>query len=240
MSPFYDDRPWQRAHGLVPAPWVESAEADGCQCCSLEDLASYLRALWGGGELLSPSSLVTMKTAQPPREEWPYGYGLEIQPEGFGHGGDMLGYVSHMWVDTAAELGVVAFANGFRGAWWLGEAALAIATDQGPPVPEHESSQALADDGTCPTEWTSYLGRYRSHNPWLPTFLIAAAESALVMGTDWLDGSQRFPLTAVADGTFRIGEPDWSPERLHFDTVLDGRAQRARYNRTPYYRAFTA
>jgi CubicO group peptidase (beta-lactamase class C family) len=237
--PFYDDRPWQRAHGVVPAPWVQSAEADGCQCCSLEDLASYLRALWDGADLLSPSSLIAMKTAQAPREEWPYGYGLEIHPDGFGHGGDMLGYVSHMWVDTGAGLGVVAFANGFRGARSLGEGALAIATDRYPPDPEREPAQPLDDDATCPTEWRPYLGRYRSHNPWLPTFLIAASSSALVMGTDWLDGSQRFPLTAVADGTFRIGAPDWSPERLHFDTVLDGRAQRAFYNRTPYYRAFT-
>jgi D-alanyl-D-alanine carboxypeptidase len=31
-APFYDDRPWRREHGLTPAPWVESSEADGCLC----------------------------------------------------------------------------------------------------------------------------------------------------------------------------------------------------------------
>jgi CubicO group peptidase (beta-lactamase class C family) len=239
-APFYDDRPWQREHGLVAAPWVESAEADGCLCCSAEDLAAYLRSIWtGGADLVSPASLATMKTALPPREEYPYGYGLMIGPGGFGHTGDMLGYVAYMWVDTEAEVGVVAFANGFRGARWLGEGALAIATGREPGDPALDAAETLADDGTCPAPYTPYLGRYRAHNPWLPTFLVAGADGRLVMGTDWLDGSQRFPLEPIDAGSFRVGDTDWSPERLRFDTVIDGRAQRATYSGTPYYRAFT-
>jgi len=31
-------------------------------------------------------------------------------------------------------------------------------------------------------------GEPYAHNPWLPTFLVAAQEGALAMGTDWLDG----------------------------------------------------
>ena len=54
----------------------------------------------------------------------------------------MLGYVAHMWVDTASGVGVVAFANGFRGAWWLGEGALAIATGRRPPEPEPPTAEA--------------------------------------------------------------------------------------------------
>ena len=83
---YYDDRPWQRAHGLAPGPWVESAEADGCLCCSAEDLAGYLRALWSGDELLSAPSLAAMKTAFAPHEGEAYGYGLEIDRDGFGTG----------------------------------------------------------------------------------------------------------------------------------------------------------
>jgi CubicO group peptidase (beta-lactamase class C family) len=238
-APFYDDRPWRREDGLVPAPWVESAEADGCLCCSAADLAAYLRSIWTGGELLSATSLAAMKTAFPPNEEEPYGYGLEIGPGGFGHTGDMLGYVAYMWVDTAAQVGAVAFANGLRGAWWLGEGALAIAAGREPPAPVLPVAEALADDATCPTPHVPYLGRYRSHNPWLPTFQIAAADGSLVMGTDWLDGSRRSPLAPMDAETFRVGEVEWSPERLRFDTVIDGRAQRAIYSGTPYYRAFT-
>jgi hypothetical protein len=60
------------------------------------------------------------------------------------------------------------------------------------------------------------------------------------MGSDWMDGSPQRPLAPLGDGLFRVDEETWSPERLRFDTVLDGRAQRAWLNATPYYRAFTS
>jgi CubicO group peptidase (beta-lactamase class C family) len=215
--PFYDDRPWQREHGLAPAPWVESQEADGCLCCTPEDLAIYLRALWAG----------TATT---------HGYGLDAEDDGFGHDGDMLGYVSYMWADTKAGLGAVAFANGFRGARALGEGALAIAKGDEPPDPEPAPAPPpLVDDGSCPPGWAAYPGRYRAHNPWLPTFLVAAREGDLVLGTDWLDGSDRAPMTPIEPNEFRVGEREWSPERLRFDTIIDGRAQRAVLSGTPYY-----
>ena len=240
--PFYDDRPWERAHGLVPGPWVESAEADGCLCCSPEDLARYLRALWAGGELLSDSSRAQMRTvhAQTPGGEEQYGYGVELDRGGFGHGGDMLGYVAHMWADKEAGLGVVAFANGIGGARALGEAALEIAQGRTPPRPDFPPDPELRDDGSCPPAWMPYAGRYRAHNPWLPTFSIAARAGTLVLGTDWLDGSEQLPLAAIDEHVFRVGGPEWSPERLRFDTIIGERAQRAIYSGTPYYRAFTA
>ena len=154
----------------------------------------------------------------------------------------MLGYVSYMRADTTNGVGVVAFANGFGGAALLGEGALAIATGNEPeafdldPDPE----EPLVDDGTCPPEWAPFLGRFRSHNPWLPTFAIAARDNGLVMGTDWVDGSERFPLTPIGAEGFRVGDQEWSPERMRFDTVMDGLAQRAVYSGTPYYRAFTS
>jgi Beta-lactamase len=46
-----------------------------------------------------------------------YGYGLDIHADGFGHGGDMLGYVARMLVDSEAGIGVVALVNGLGGAW---------------------------------------------------------------------------------------------------------------------------
>jgi CubicO group peptidase (beta-lactamase class C family) len=217
--PFYDDRPWRREHGLAPAPWVESQEADGCLCCTPEDLATYVRALWTGA----------IDTR---------GYGLEVDDDGFGHDGDMLGYVSFMWADTKAGVGAVAFANGFRGARVLGEGALAIARGDVPSDPALAAqAPPLVDDGSCPEHWSAYPGRYRSHNPWLPTFLVAAQSGALVMGTDWVDGSERQPLAPLEPDAFRVGTREWSPERLRFDTVLDGRAQRAVLSGTPYYRA---
>jgi hypothetical protein len=76
--------------------------------------------------------------------------------------------------DTEAGIGVVAFANGFGGAWALGEAVLAIAQGRTPPDPEFPAEPVMRDDGSCPPAWTPYVGRYRAHNAWLPTFAIAA------------------------------------------------------------------
>ena len=82
------------------------------------------------------------------------------------------------------------------------------------------------------------VGRYRAHNPWLPTFAIAAGDGALVLGTDWMNGSYRIALTALDDDLFRVGDEPWTPERLRFDTLIDGAHQRAILSGTPYYRAF--
>lgn len=229
--PFYDDRPWRPEHGLVPATWIESAEADGCQCCTPEDLARFLRALWnaGDGRMRSPR--------EPLGEDHDYGYGLVVEPDGFGHSGDTIGYVAHLWADEASGCGVVAFANGIGGAFELGEAALALARGEEPAAPEPLLAEPLADDGSCPPAWQGHLGRYRSHNPWLPSFLIAARDGGLVLGVDWME-SERHALTPLADGAFRVGEPAWSPERLRFDRPVGGRSQRALLSGMPYYRAF--
>lgn len=196
--PFYDDRPWRPEHGLVPARWIESAEADGCQCCTAEDLARYLRALWNNGEgLLPPATATLMRTALPPHEDddGGYGYGLVVEAHGFGHAGDTIGYVSHMWADDASGYGVVAFANGIHGAFALAEAALAIARggapDLGRSSPNRSSTTVRAQSSGGP-----YLGRYRCHNPWRPSFQIAARAAEMVLGTDWMD-SERLSLTPV-------------------------------------------
>ena len=243
--PFYDDRPWRPEHGLVPAPWIESADADGCLCCTPADLATYLRALWNDsdGRLMSPAMVRLMKSPMPPHGDEDdgdgYGYGLDVNPEGFGHGGDMIGYVSHMWADHDSGVGVVAFATGIYGAWALAEAASAIARGEEPAKPALTLAEPLVDDGSCPPSWQPYLGRYRAHNPWQPTFHIAACAGELILATDWMD-SQRLVLAPLVEATFRVGGPDWSPERLRFDTVIDGRAQRATLSGMPYYRAFTS
>ena len=43
----------------------------------------------------------------------------------------------------------------------------------------------------------------------------------------------------LEDGGFRVGERDWSPERLRFDTIIDGVAQHALLSGAPYTRTFT-
>jgi hypothetical protein len=46
------------------------------------------------------------------------------------------------------------------------------------------------------------------------------------------------PLVPLEDGSFRLGEEPWSPERVRFDTLLEGRYLRAWHGATPFHRPF--
>ena len=54
---------------------------------------------------------------------------------------------------------------------------------------------------------------------------------------DGFDDEQ--PLIALADGSFRVGDDSAGPERLSFDTIVDGSALRAWLSGSPYYRVDT-
>ena len=47
------------------------------------------------------------------------------------------------------------------------------------------------------------------------------------------------PLTEIEPGIFRVGEDERSPERLHFEAIIDGKATQAVFSGTRYYRTFT-
>jgi hypothetical protein len=80
------------------------------------------------------------------------------------------------------------------------------------------------------------VGHYRSHNPWLSNFRVVLRKGALALIRP--TGSEE-PLIPLAGGVFRIGDEERSPDRIRFDTVLDGRALRADLSGCPYYRTFT-
>jgi D-alanyl-D-alanine carboxypeptidase len=87
-----------------------------------------------------------------------------------------------------------------------------------------------------PREWGAYAGHYRSHNPWLTNFRVVLRKGALAL----IEPSGREePLVSLGGGHFRVGEDDRSPERIRFDTILDGRALRASYSCGEYYRTST-
>lgn len=87
-----------------------------------------------------------------------------------------------------------------------------------------------------PREWDAYVGHYRSHNPWLSNFRVVLRKGALALITP--PGGEE-PLVPLGDGLFRVGEEARSPERIQFDTVLDGRALRASLSGCHCYRTFT-
>jgi CubicO group peptidase (beta-lactamase class C family) len=240
--PFYDDRPWRPEHGLVPGTWIDSAEADGCICCSAGDLAIYLRALMTRNpRLLAEDSWSAMFTPHIEDDQegkgGRYGYGIDIRANGFGHGGAMIGTES-MLVAEDDGLGAVAMAAGIVEGDVLTGAALSLARGLPPKPYVPELADPMVDDGSCPDRWQPLLGHYRSHIAWLTNFRVVAHQGGLQWGFDHL-GSTREQLTPRDDGSFRVGK-DWSPERLSFDSVMDGRAQRAWLSGAPYYRAFTA
>ena len=83
-------------------------------------------------------------------------------------------------------------------------------------------------------EYAALYGRYRSYNPWMPGFRVEQRESGLTAQMAWGDDK---PLTPLGEAEFRVGEEEWSPERLRFDAVVDGRALRANLSGENYYRS---
>ena len=239
--PLYDDRPWRPEHGLVPGTWIDSAEADGCICSSAGDLAIYLRALMTrdprllGAEAWSAMFTSHIVDDQEGKGE-SYGYGIDIRANGIGHGGAMIGTES-MLVAEDDGLGAVAMAAGIVEGDVLTGAALSLARGLPPRPYVPDLAEPMVDDGSCPERWRPLLGHYRSHIAWLTNFRVVAHDGQLQWGFDHL-GSTREPVTPLDDGRFRVGK-EWSPERLSFDTVMDGQAQRAWLSGAAYFRTFT-
>ena len=84
-----------------------------------------------------------------------------------------------------------------------------------------------------PQAWEQLTGLYRAYNPWFPAFRVYVRGGALLLSA----GDVEHRMEAVGEGEFRVGEP-WSPDRVSFGTVLDGRAHVATYNAHPFWRSF--
>jgi CubicO group peptidase (beta-lactamase class C family) len=156
-QPEFDDRPRLPAHGLVPAPWLETNTADGCLSASATDLAIYLRMLlnrgaFPGGRLISEESFRLMTTSHIDTADgggYGYGYALAIQVDpatgAFGHGGGMVGYVSSMEGNLDSGLGAVVFTNSMNAtapvALYALKALAAVQSGEEVPLlpePEHQ------------------------------------------------------------------------------------------------------
>ena len=87
-----------------------------------------------------------------------------------------------------------------------------------------------------PREWDAYPGHYRSHNPWLSNFRVVLRKGALAL---IMPSGEEEPLVPLGDGAFRAGEEEQCPERIRFDTILNGQAVHANLSCGDYYRTFT-
>jgi hypothetical protein len=104
------------------------------------------------------------------------------------------------------------------------------------PEPPGDPEPRPPDSPSAPEldEYAALYGRYRSYNPWMPGFRVEQRESGLTAQMAWGDDK---PLDRVGEAEFRVGEEDWSPERLRFDAVVDGQALRANLSGETYYRS---
>jgi CubicO group peptidase (beta-lactamase class C family) len=87
-----------------------------------------------------------------------------------------------------------------------------------------------------PPEWHAYVGHYASYNPWLTNLRVVLRKGALVL--IFPDGNEEL-LTPLGGGAFRVGADERSPERMRFDTIVEGRAVCAYLSGGAYYRTFT-
>jgi hypothetical protein len=104
----------------------------------------------------------------------------------------------------------------------------------------------LAREGRAPhaapapdPSWTRLVGTYRSSDPWIPVLRVICRRGRLLVTAPWLEPVDELDLVPLPDRRFRVGAREWLPDRLAFDTVIDGRATRAVYDGTPFYRTFT-
>jgi CubicO group peptidase (beta-lactamase class C family) len=107
-----------------------------------------------------------------------------------------------------------------------------IAASHGSEAYVREGARRL-DAGGPPPGWSAYPGHYRAYNPWLTNFRIRLRRDRLVFA--YPKGAED-ALTPLEDGLFRVGEDEWSPERLRLDAVVDGHALRANLSGCDYLR----
>jgi CubicO group peptidase (beta-lactamase class C family) len=245
--------------GFVPAPWAPTASGAGATLCTAADLGRFLRALVARDPaLLDPQTHQAMMTpplALPQGEG--YGLGVRIDTEAgyrrIGHSGDAPGFGSQAYCCAETGVGVVALYNGpWRPRWhpastWpivehglalLRAAALGLELPADPPpAPDnhHDHAPAAPTTRQLPDGLAELVGTYAAYNPWVPQMQIRPDTdgAGLVLGWPWGDEE---PLTALAEGGFRLGDDPASPERVHFRAIVEGRPMQALVSGWPFDR----
>ena len=83
-----------------------------------------------------------------------------------------------------------------------------------------------------PEAWSAYPGHYRAYNPWYSNFRIVMRGAELLVIFPW---GMELTLEPLPDGRYRVGD-EWSPERMRFEALVDGRALMVDFSGERYYR----
>jgi CubicO group peptidase (beta-lactamase class C family) len=229
----HDDRTPSPDDPLFPAPWLETGTADGSLASTAGDLAAFGSALLKG-----PARTLTSGLLLGSGDGWSYGYGLERKGELVRHGGSMPGFASTLLGDLESGIAVGALMNGpdeHDVTELVAQFALELHRGANPAPPGDSKPWSPDSPPAEPlAEYSAFYGRYRSYNPWLPGFRVEQRESGLTAQMAWGDDK---PLTRLGEAEFRVGEEEWSPERLRFDAFVDGQALHANLSGERYYRS---
>jgi D-alanyl-D-alanine carboxypeptidase len=218
----YLDRPWQSRHGWSPAPWFDSATADGTICATAEGLTAYARCLLRGGEgVVSPASFERMTrpvARNPSLPEEGFGYGVKwVEEDGqrlLGHGGGMVGFSAYLLVDPEAGMGVTVLMNSAYGdAGALARFALrctlrSAAGVQLPEVPGDAHPHHVEEP-------EAFAGAYEDDRG---TIEIAAEDHRLFVsiGDAHHRRGRRAALEPVGEDAFAIDDPELELEPITF------------------------
>jgi D-alanyl-D-alanine carboxypeptidase len=228
----FDDRPWQPAHGVAPAPWSESGTADGTICATAEELAGYVRLLLNEAHgVVSPQSFSLMSSPVAVDEDTgeTYGYGLRwIEGRLLGHSGSTIGYAAHASCDPATGLGVVICTNGVGPRISLATFcldALAAAAGGGslPEVPPLPDPSQVADA-------ERYAGVFRGSAGSLE---IAQSGGGLVAEFGYRR-ARLLPLDPDDPGSFLVEDPELDRFTLRFEAGEGRRAEVAHHGPDRY------
>lgn len=87
----------------------------------------------------------------------------------------------------------------------------------------------------APTGYRAFVGRYATHGEEGPGVRIFVQQGRLMVS--YADTNvPPTPLAAIDETHFRYAEPAFAPERLAFDTLIDGQTQRLTMSGVPLYR----
>jgi D-alanyl-D-alanine carboxypeptidase len=92
---------------------------------------------------------------------------------------------------------------------------------------------------STPAQYAEYVGHYVNNGPEGPEARIYMREGRLLAALEMDESFSPTPLEPIDGATFRLGPQDWSPERAHFDGIIDGHAQRLLIDGVPLYRRET-
>jgi CubicO group peptidase (beta-lactamase class C family) len=222
-STMYDDRPPQRDHPLVEAPWIVCNTADGSIVSDAVDMAAYARSLLNrGAGVLDAESFGRLVTPVIAAEDEPYdyAYGLHVSPDGqeLWHSGGMPGFTARLECHLDSGLGCVVLLNGDGDKAEIATFALravrAALEGESPPNIEAPRDPASTADAS------EYAGVYRSPDRVLE---VVAEENRLSVREDDVEAI----LERAEGDSFLVSHPRLGRFYLRFGRDAAGRVVEA-------------